>query len=154
MAVRIELVEGADASAALLIAAGVIEFKVHPRCELLDRYVCFLAERNHYVGEAVQKVSLIVKSGAVAACEISVHRERAPPLGIDAEIWRDMEVGIQTKPREEIDIGAFGGGRAELKLIKVFHALADLPKPATLESAPRLLRRRAVFSSPGRSFSD
>src|SRR5437879_5715117 len=37
MAVRIELVEGADASAGLVIAAGVIELQVHPRCKVLDR---------------------------------------------------------------------------------------------------------------------
>ena len=37
MAVGIQLIEGANPSAGLLVAAGVIELQVHTRCKVFDR---------------------------------------------------------------------------------------------------------------------
>ena len=104
-----------------------------------------LAERNHDVGETVQEVGLIVKSGAITALEIAVRCQRAPPLGVDAEIRGHVKIGIQPEPGQEVSIRAFWCRRAELELIKVFHTLTDL----TAEAKPNILigSERDIFQA-------
>src|SRR6266850_4471695 len=93
-------------------------------------YARVFIERNHALGKAVKEVDLIVESGAIATLKLAVGRQRALPFEVEAEVGRDVQVGIQTEPGQEISIRAFGRRGAELEIIEVFE-----PRPGLAADA-------------------